>query len=227
VNIGPGLTPQEMANLILNDPLYLYQRERLLAGDEMELRQARERAALAGGGGGGGYVPDYSKLRALATQQTAEQKAEAERDAATQALYNRERRASMGQASSGTGAVEEDNDAKELSYLLGQLNIGLEQQLEQYNMSEKAARAAAAQASAAAARARASAALSVKQLEETIKFNQQGQEYTLLTQAGARVVGRWWDESSGVYRGPNGITLTPEQAAALLGQAIPPPTGGV
>jgi hypothetical protein len=218
VSIGSGLDTQGFLDRIRNDPTYLYEYDRYFGPQGYYAIQEKGIRASMGGGGGGGYIPDYSKLRELAKKQAEQQKAEAERDAEIAAKYNEERRASMGQGgdSSGTGFVERDNDAKELQYLLSQVDIGLEQQMEQYNMSERAARAAAANAAAARARAVAQANVDL----EMLQWQRSGKAFDLLAESATRVADFHFvatGPGKGMYVGPNGVQLTPEMLAPLMG----------
>lgn len=223
VQVGSGLSPAEIAARIKNDPTYLYEYDRLFGpkGYYTILAQhdAQDLAAIGGGGGGGGYIPDYTKLRELAKKQAGQQKDEASRDAAIQQVFNRERRASMGQGAgqTGTGVVEEDNDAKELEFLLSQIDIGLETQMEQYRMSEQSARAAAANAAAASARAAANAQLAIQQRQDLRNWDIEGKKNDLLAASAGRVMDLLWDENTGVYRGPNGVTYTSTELANFMG----------
>jgi len=229
IQTGGGLTSAEMAQQILNDPVYLYEKDRFAQQQALEAAHRAQdlQLSLASARAAGSYsTPDYSKLLDLSRQQTAEQKAEATRKSGLQQEYNWERLASMGQATSGTPLVESQNMASELQHLLTMADLGQAETEERINIQRQQASAAAAAARRSASIQAQAAQTNYNQWLEVQAFNAQGQEYEMLLSSGQRVAARWWDPSTGLYRGPNGVTMTVGEVNTLLAGAIPPPAAG-
>lgn len=227
VTAGTGLTEQQLADMIANDPTRQFEWDRYFGPNgyytiqQQNAERSLNAAISAAQASASGYSsPDYSKMLDIYRQQTDLEKSEATRKAEESAIYNWERLASMGQATSGTPAVEADSARASLDALLKQADLGYAAQVEQVNISKQ--QAAAARAAAQSSANARIAQLQAEALNDTAMrtWQQQQQAYTINYNAAVRQANFVFDESSGLYRGPNGATYTPAEASAVISGAL-------
>lgn len=207
ITTGKPLTAEQWYQILINNPVYKYNMQRL--EKKYELEQKGLRASYSGGGGG--YTPNYAQQRAILREQTQNATDEMTRKNEEAMRLARER---LGGGRSGTTAVTLESARAELESAIQDLLLSEKMQNAQW---DEAQRAAAASGSSGNRQALLAVEL------EKLEFNYQGEKYSTLKQTGEMVMNLYWDPQTGLYRGPSGTEyagLTLTQAATGLSGAL-------